>query len=250
MKPSAYSKTDLEAGTVVEDRDQVKVTFAGGNVWHIQAEGTDEGEHETRRGGSNAWKRAEELRAELNPGYSGPPSAGDETSGPSGDDNSNEPAKEAQASEAKPPKGQEAKDGAPAEGREIMIGHIQGVQQMVPVSVVEELLADQASRVALLRGSDEARRLQRRVGATDGRCAPIFLTRKDIYDRDEEPKLFDGLFTLAACLNLEMADVAVVILPSREAHEVQSQVAAMMRSNLSAPEVAEGDELFYRGDRS
>lgn len=247
-KPSMYNRADLEKGEVVEDRDQVKVSFAGGNSWHIQVEGVDE--HESVRGSTKAWERAEKLRKELNSDYAGPPPEADETSGASeGGDTPAEPEAEAKPAAAKPAKSKKGKGAEPDGDKNVMIGHVKGVQRMVSVSVVEELLADQASRVALLRGSDETRRLQRRVRATDGRCAPIFLTRVNIEDAEEEPKLFDGLYTLAAAINLDMEEVAVVMLPSGSVNEVQGQIAAMMRSNLSQPEVEEGEELFYKAGR-
>ena len=68
-------------------------------------------------------------------------------------------------------------------------------------------------------------------------------------DKSETPALFAGLNTLAAALNLELKQVAVVILPSRQVSQVQAQINAMTQANLQAPEVAEGDELFFRAGR-
>jgi hypothetical protein len=265
MKPSAYDEVPA-ADTVIEHRDQVKVTFKGGNVFHIQADGVDA--HEVRRGGNAAWDRAEKLRKELNPDYAGPPAAptGETTTdgtgesaepdGASGDEPADNPEPKADEGEDKAkdpappeppadPKPEKA-DGAaePEVDRVYRVGDVQGVLRMVPVDAVMDFLGGDAGRVALLQGSDEARRLSRRVRATDGRCAPIFFTKVDINDRDEPPALYDGLYTLACARNLGLERVAVVMLPSGKVGAIQASIAALMRASLSAD--ADDDELEYR----
>jgi hypothetical protein len=264
MRPSAYDEVPA-ADTVVEHRDQVKVTFKGGNVFHIQVDGVDDA-HEMRRGGKGAWTRAEALRKELNPNYAGPPQApADETAtGETGASaGSNEDAAQA-ADKSEPPAGESTSGTAPAQPvvetppeapappepkadepkaeepepdvvKEYRVGDVVGVTRMVPTDVVMDMLGGNAGRVALLQGSDEARRLSRRVRATDGRCAPIFFTRVNVGDSAEVPALYDGLY---------MPRVPVVILPSGEVGRVQGHVAALMRANLSAE--ADDDEMVFR----
>lgn len=244
--PNAYKNLkDTPKGSVIENRDGVAVAFYGGASFEIAVEGVEEVEN--KRGAMAAFKRAEAIRKELNPDYSGPPAEDNKGDGDDkGPEGSEPPVTEAKATK---PKTDANKAEKPNDDREIQIGHLTGVQRMIPVNVLEGLLVNQATRIALLRGSDDVRRLQKRVSATDGRCAPVFLTKVSMDDKEEEPKLFDGLLTIAAALNLDMKKVAVVILPSNDIHLVQSQIAAMPRANMSAPEVAEGDELFYRAGR-
>jgi len=70
MGPSAYH-AELAKDQVVEDRDQVKVVFAGGNVFHLHVVDVDK--PETVRGVNKAWTRAEAIRKQVNPDYAGPP---------------------------------------------------------------------------------------------------------------------------------------------------------------------------------
>lgn len=245
MRPSVYDEVTAK-DAVVEDRDQVKVVFAGGNVFHLHVEGVDT--FETVRGSNKAWERAETIRKDLNPKYQ-PPAPPEETppdvpaaTGTGGDGAPRAPV-------AKPETPKPSGGGAGAEPdveKRMMFGDVEGRSRMVPVNVVMDLLAEQAGRVALLQGSNEARRLSRRVRATDGRCAPIFLTKNDVDDKDEVPALFDGLHTLAAAINLDMPKVCVVILPSGRVREVQGMIVAMMRASLSNEDDAESDELMHR----
>ena len=250
MKPSAYTKSDLAKGDVVEKRDQVEVIFAGGGVFHIRADGVSE--HEVKRGSDKAWERAEALRLELNSDYSGPPSEGDE--------NPPAPATEPQEGSGveagnKPPESPPVQasddqdggeDGDAPQLEEFTFGAVKALRALLPVNAVLDLLAAQAGRVAMLQSSDEARRLARRVRATDGRCAPVFLTKDDLQDPDEEPKLFDGLYTLACAVNVDMAKICVVMLPSREASKAQGLISAMMRASLAPVGDVDDDSLMVR----
>lgn len=265
MRPSAYDEATA-ADTVVEHRDQVKVTFKGGNVFWIEADGADA--HEMRRGVKGAWERAEKLRKELNPDYAGPPvvnppetttgekgeSAGstDEAGKPA--DNGETAAKpEEPAAPPAPPEAPKAPEepkaatAAPDVEKVYRVGDVVGVLRMVPVDVVMDMLGGDAGRVALLQGSDEARRLSRRVRATDGRCAPIFFTKVDISDKNEEPALFDGLYTLACAMNLGLERIAVVLLPSGEVGAIQASIAGLMRASLSN-DTDDGDEMFFKAN--
>lgn len=246
--PSAY-KGDLEKGQIVEDRDQVKVEFGGGNIFYIHPEGVDA--KETHRGAAKAYERAEAIRKELNSDYEAPKAEGGETAAPPKEKSSG-------AVKKKSPKSKKAKKAKKAgkavgkamesgQSRAIMFSGVDALLSMVPVNEVLDLLADQAGRVSLLQGSSEARRLARRVRATEGRCAPIFLTKLDINDEKEAPKLFDGLLTLAAALNLDMERIAVVTLPSGDAYSLQAHCVAMMNASLSREEdFGEDDQLRAR----
>ena len=248
MKPSVYDRDDLAKGEVLENRDQVTVTFGGGNVFHVQVDDVDE--HEVVRGADNAWQRAEALRKELNPGYETPLPATEETPLTSRTAVAAEkkPAKKGKAG-AKPVKSADAKAGegvAPAKPREIVFGDVKGTMAMLPVDTVYDFLHVHAGRVAALQGGAEARRLARRVRATDGRCAPVFLTKNDVSDDDEVPALFDGLNTLACAINLDMKQIAVVILPSRDAQRAQGTIVEMMRSSLAPESFDDGEDLRIR----
>lgn len=155
MMPSAYKTSNLTTGGVVEDRNGVKVIFTGNSFFELHIDGEFA---EKKRGAKAAFKRAEAIRQQLDPEYAGPPAENNDNG------TAAEPA--APVTEAPPAKSKpSAKKGAtPSGDKEVMIGHLAGVQRLVPIEVIEELLADQASRVALLRGSDEARRLQKRCG--------------------------------------------------------------------------------------
>lgn len=249
MRPSAYDET-LAKDTVVEDRDQVKVTFAGGNVFHIEAEGSDV--KEIRRGADAAWTRAENLRKELNPEYVSPLAAKSDES--TGGDKGPVPATKPEVAPATPPKAdakgpdKPAPEAAkPAAEKPYRVGSVVGVLRMVAVDLVMDMLGGDAGRVALLQGSDEARRLSRRVRATDGRCAPIFFTKVDISDKNEEPALFDGLYTLACAMNLGLERIAVVLLPSGEVGAIQASIAGLMRASLSN-DTDDGDEMFFKAN--
>lgn len=247
MKPSVYDEVTTK-DTVVEDHNQVKVVFAGGNVFHIFVEGMDE--HETKRGATKAWERAEAIRLDLNPAYVPPaPPAGEPpvSEEAKASDAAAKPTAKAKAeNKPKAPAAPAAVAGAAPKGpQKYMIGDVIGTTNMVPVPVVLDLLADQAGRVALLQGSDAARRLQRKVRATDGRCAPIFLTKQDIDDKDEKPALFSGLDTLAAAMNVDMPKICVVILPSDKARSVQGMIAAMSTASM-ASDGDDSEEMIRR----
>jgi hypothetical protein len=128
MKPSAYS-AELAKDQVVEDRDGVKVVFAGGNVFHLHVEDVDT--PETRRGANKAWERAEAIRKQLNPNYAGPPKADDPEEQPAasegaeteGAPSDGEPVDEAPDDNAPPsdadnPPSDDQPTGEPADGQE------------------------------------------------------------------------------------------------------------------------------------
>ncbi len=236
MKPSAYIIEGLSKDVVLEDRDRVRVEFIGGNVIRIYAEGA--AAPETVRGGKKAWARAEELRKELNADYAGPPipPEGDETKA-----SDEEPPAPTPAAAKAPPSVKGGEGGKkPENGPEkISIGGVEGVLELIPVADVAALLGGSLGRVDALQLSVDTRRLQHRVGATDGRCAPIFFG-----ERDGELLLFDGLSTFAAALNLGMDRVAVVIMPADEIGAAQGVVAAMRTKSLA--KAGDEEEMLYR----
>lgn len=125
MGPSAYH-AELAKDQVVEDRDGVKVVFAGGNVFHLHVEGVEAAE--VRRGVNKAWERAEAIRKQLNPDYvtpedpvDGQPAAseGGETAGePSAKTGDEAPADNPPPSDADNPPTDEKPDGESSEGQQ------------------------------------------------------------------------------------------------------------------------------------
>lgn len=122
-----------------------------------------------------------------------------------------------------------------ATSQEVRLGHITCVQNRVPTEVVQELLADRAERVGILRSSPTIADLQERLRASEGRCAPIFFTMDET---DEEPKLISGIETLAAALNLGLSAVSVVMIPAGDAGAAQ----AILASQNARPQSAETDD--------
>lgn len=265
MGPSAYH-AEMAKDSIVEDRDGVKVVFAGGNVFHLHVEDVDT--PEVRRGANKAWERAEAIRLQLNPAYVTPAekpetdpaaSEGEETDGqesaPQGDD---PPADKPPAPDAAdppaddpPPAEPEASDDAEDDAEEaelpatddgvISIGGCEAPLRLIPVDLVLGSLGESQGRVAGLQAQSETRRLHKRVRATDGRCAPIFFTKAP---EGDDLHVFGGLRTLAAAINLGMERVAVVILPADRATELQGLCVAMHVASLSP--TGEEDEMIYR----
>lgn len=231
MGPSAYH-AELAKDQEIENRDGVRVVFAGGNVFHIYA--GDAEQPVVVRGANKAWKRAEWHRSDLNPDYVAPaePKAEEPAAAPP-------PA----PTPASPAKADVKASKKPAKPEVFMVGGVEGVLSYVPLADLQTDLADWQGRIASLQGVDEVRRLQPRVRATDGRCAPIFFTD----DGDGGVHLFDGLSTIAAAMNAGIERVAVVIIPSDRAGEAQGVIANFKRAALAqSPADAEEEELIYR----
>jgi hypothetical protein len=240
MGPSAYH-AELAKDQVIEDRDQVRVVFKGGNVFHLF-----DGEAETPqvvRGVNKAWERAEAIRKELNPDYSPPAVPEGEETGENGGDN----AAATSPANPPPPAGETTASGEgpniPGGSEVVTYGDVEGVQTLLLVADVEVLLADWQGRIASLRGSDEVRQLQARVSATDGRCAPIFFTQAP---GEDVVHLFDGLRTFAAALDAGLERIAVVILPADKVGEVQGIIAVIGQAALKRAELESEDDLIYR----
>lgn len=248
MKPSTYSIDGMEKNTVLEDRDQVKAVFAGGNVVHLFVDGV--AKPETVRGGNKAFARAEAIRLMLNPEYTSPQSEA-------------EPEKKVVAPEApvaEQPKANKAgpRAKAPAKakskasgevskepdiGSEVFeIGGVSGELTLMPLADVQALFPDFGERLALIRTTDLVQRLQQRVGATDGRCAPIFCS---LSADEKDVHLFSGLDTLAAAMNLGLDRVAVVVMPAGELGGIQGIIVAMTFAAASQDQTP-GDDLIFR----
>ena len=108
---------------------------------------------------------------------------------------------------------------------------------------VEALLGDFQERLVDFRGDRANRMLQKRVRATDGRCAPIFFTECPI---SEEVTLFAGLETIGAALDLGMAEVPVVILTPKQAQELQGSIAAAVNAACAKHDAEDDEELIWR----
>lgn len=275
MGPSAYH-AKLAKDHVVEDRGGVKVVFAGGSVFHLYVDGADG--RIAVRGAKAAWERSEAERAKLYSEYvpipyeapsEQPASTPAETEGvPSGEgqtapadnatDSSDEGANEAQP-EADPaiPPGEadgEGDGGDDDEGSEdaeatrdehVHVITLHGGEfpvVMVSVDAVEAALGTLQGRLAGFIGDPRYRRLQDRVRATDGCCAPIFF----VEGSDEEaPSFLAGLETLGAAKHLGMTEIAVVMLPPETAAESQGPIASLFNA-ANAAQSDSDDEMAYR----
>lgn len=273
MGPSAYH-AKLAKDQCVEDRDGVKVIFAGGSVFHLHVADLDK--HISVRGVMPAWERAEAERRRLNPDYVSPtddptpaapeleeteavPSESDAATDNESDANPVEAASmEDQTDEADIPpaesdddadgdekdeadEGDDEPRGDTIEGGVELSGDAEAV--MLPIGDVEALLGDFQERLVDFRGDRANRMLQKRVRATDGRCAPIFFTECPI---SEEVTLFAGLETIGAALDLGMAEVPVVILTPKQAQELQGSIAAAVNAACAKHDAEDDEELIWR----
>lgn len=245
MRPSVYD-SELEKDQVVEDRDQVKVVFGGGNVFYLHV--TDVDKPETVRGANKAWERAEAVRLNLNPQYQ-PPAAPD--GGENTDQQASEKADDLPEDKPSTSTGDNADSGGAQDGGDdaeqldpvqetYVIAGVEGVMQLVDLNVLLDLVGDH-SRVTLLCANSETRRLQARVRATDGRCAPVFFSHRE---GEEEIHLFSGLRTIAAAMNAGMPKVAMVILPADEIGKAQGAIVSLEQSSYAA--VGDEEEMLYR----
>jgi hypothetical protein len=100
----------------------------------------------------------------------------------------------------------------------VRLGQARGLLHRMPVDVVLSLLPDFAEGIATLSQSGAVRGLQERMLATEGQCAPVYFTMKH---GDSQPRLMDGVQTMAAAVAAGLEKVSVVIVPhslSEEAH--------------------------------
>jgi hypothetical protein len=271
MGPSAYH-AKLAKDQCVEDREGVKVIFAGGSVFHIHV--SDLEKHISVRGVKAAWERAEAERRRLNPEYGSKADGDEPVAEPEGEETGavqsesdaapdNEPAPEADEPSKPDDEGEadvppvepedegEEGDADESEGegedepRDVDQDGTNGVvaetrEVMVDVDYVEELLGDFQGRLPEFRGDRCNPQLRKRVRATDGRCAPIFFV-----EADDGPAFFAGLETLGAALDLGMKRVPVVILSPTEAQELQGSIAAAINAACAKPD-SEDDEMIWR----
>lgn len=169
----------------------------------------------------------------------------DEVFGDKAEDDSEAPANEDEAPASEPavdaePVAPNAAPSAPSAGPEkIRLGHVDGVLHRVPLEVVQSILGQPAlERVELLRSGGSTDGLQKRMRATDGRCAPMIFTSDD---PEKPPVLFSGLETLAAAIALGQREVSVVTIATHDAEAIQSW--------LSRPEIKDAkheDDVLQR----
>jgi len=228
MGPSAYDVKLFVKDELVEDRDGVKVIFAGGNVFHVHV-----GEAEkpfSTRGGKAAWERAEAERAKLNPEYTAIPY-----------NNPEQPAAPI------PDEPGATTDGGAVATQDVSEKHVSLASGSYPIVMldvadVRAMLGIYQGRLDEFIGNPTYRRLTQRVRASDGCCAPIFFIAND---EIEEMTFFAGLETLGAAIHLGMERVAVVIVPPEAAKESQGPIVNMHNEANAAPADSD-DEMVYR----
>lgn len=115
---------------------------------------------------------------------------------------------------------EQASSGGPVRVR---LGRVEGVLHRVPLDLVQELVAESGSRIATLQSSPSIADLQNRMRVTEGRCAPIFFT---MAEGDDEPRLFAGIETVAAAINLGLDAVSVVTIDAKDAGAAQQHLAS------------------------
>jgi hypothetical protein len=278
MGPSVYQAT-LRKDQLVEDRDGVKAIFAGGNVFHLHIEGR--AKHVTVRGTKSAYERAEAERLKLNPEYQPvQPDADSQPTDPAlketdgaqggesqlapsdnddakGDDQDHDEKPEPEA-DIPPADGESEKSGddsgeGEGEGAAlddpdncVFMGGGTFPVELMDVADVRALLGDFQGRIDGFIGNPTFRRLEARVRATDGCCAPVFFGKHaDTDDEEGTIYLVAGLETLGAAINLGMQRVAVVILPHETATASQGPIAAMIYAANVQPMTSD-DDMVYR----
>ena len=123
--------------------------------------------------------------------------------------------------------------------QKVRIGNVDGVLVRLPLTAVQEVLGERAhAKIAAIRANPAAiGDLQKRMRATDGRCAPVIFT----IDGDK-PSLFDGTKQIAAAMNIGLAAIDVVMIAAGDAGAVQSYLAQL--ANRKPPESE--DDLYVR----
>lgn len=114
----------------------------------------------------------------------------------------------------------------------VRLGRVYGTLHRVPLEAVQALTAECGSRIVSLQGSPAIANLQKRMRATEGRCAPIVFT---LAEGDTEPKLFSGLESVAAAMNLGLELVFVVVIDAGDAGAAQSFLASWANGGSADP---------------
>lgn len=129
---------------------------------------------------------------------------------------------------------------------EVQLGPVTGRVLMSTVADVLSLLDDEyRNRIERQRALPSVLELQERVRASEGRCAPIILTRQD--DGGEaapRSTFFHGVDTLAAAINISLERVAVVMIAPGDAGAVQSYLVQQLHQAKPTP--SEDDDLMWR----
>lgn len=247
MGPSAYH-AKLSKDQLVEDREGVKVIFAGVNVFHVRV-----GEAEkpfSTRGAKAAWERAEAERAKLNPEYLAIPyEKPEQPAAPIPAETEGEQLAETPVAPADNVENtdDEGEGGDAVATQDVSAKHVSlaiGSLPIVMMSVkdVRAMLGDYQGRLPEFIGNPTYRRLTERVRASDGCCAPVFFISDD---EREEVQFFAGLETLGAAIHLGMKRIAVVFVPPEAVKEGQGPIVAML-NEANAASADSDDEMVYR----
>ncbi len=120
----------------------------------------------------------------------------------------------------------------------VRMGQVEGLLIRVPIESVGAILGEPAlERVELLRGSESVHDLQKRMRATDGRCAPMIFTETP----GDPPILFSGIDSYAAALNCGLRNLSVITISPTDAGAAQSWVAQQQAKPANVD-----DDLLHR----
>jgi hypothetical protein len=123
---------------------------------------------------------------------------------------------------------------------DVLLGRTRGVLHRVPRGVVQTILgASTMQRVETLRVSSSIVDLQKRMRASDGRCAPMIFTAEG--GEGDVPVVFSGLDAFAAAINLALPLVSVVTIKPGDAGAMQSWLV-QQRTKPAEQE----DDLLHR----
>lgn len=113
------------------------------------------------------------------------------------------------------PKGDATSSTVPATVR---LGAVEGLVRRMSVGDVQASLPKWADRIGMLRGSASVLDLQKRMRATEGRCAPITI--------DDTGELLAGVEAIACALELDLAELTVISVSGGDVGAAQTFLAS------------------------
>lgn len=113
-----------------------------------------------------------------------------------------------------------------AEPETVQVGDVSCVALRVPIGDVLGLLGQSVlDRVDALKGMASTSALAERMRASDGRCAPVYMT----YEEGSAPTFNHGAEAVSAAIGLGDNDIFVVLVPSEEAETLQDHLVMVHR---------------------
>jgi hypothetical protein len=109
-----------------------------------------------------------------------------------------------------------------ADPERVQLGGVYGTLTTMPTGDVHDRLHILHERIEALRGSASIADLEKRMRASDGRCAPVYLT---IDDDGEILGCLAGVDVLAAAMNMDAENVSVILIAQGDADAAQPHLA-------------------------